>query len=352
MEEKKEDSSLIDDLKNENKNVNIIQKENSTIYEFTYPSSDKRTNIHAIICYPKNGKFDKIIQILHGKREYIERYIPFMEYLTTNGYVAVGHDYLGHGQSVNTKEDLGYIGEPNPNELIIKDIHTLRVMTHKKFPDLPYFMCGHSWGSYLLRQYICLNSQGLTGIILLGTGCENLYKVSIGKGLCEILQFFKGSRHRSMFIANLSVGKNFKRYDMTKTDIYNSFITSDPEMAKEYNEDKKRNFEFTLNAFIGMLDSTLYSCDPKNVIKVRKDLPILFLAGGADPIGSFGEGVKKSANMFREAGIKDVTVKIYENGRHEMLNEINRKEVFEYIKNWMEKKLFTNDVKKNETKIM
>lgn len=348
MEDKKEESNLIDDLKSENKNVNIIEKENTTIYEFTYPSSDKITNIHAIICYPKNGKFSKIIQILHGKREYIERYLPFMEYLTTNGYVAVGNDFLGHGQSIKTKEDLGFIGEPNPNELIIKDIHTLRVMAHKKFPGLPYFMCGHSWGSYLLRQYICLNNQGLSGIILLGSGWEDLYKVSLGKGLCEIIQFFKGSRHRSTFIANLSVGKKFKRYDMTRTDIYNSWITSDPQMAKEYNEDTKRTYEFTLNAFIGMLDSTLYSCDPKNIVKVRKDLPILFLSGGGDPIGNFGEGVKKSASFFKEAGVKDVTVKIYENGRHEMLNEINRKEVYEYIKNWMEKKLMTNDLNKNK----
>ena len=344
MDEKSEHSNLIDNLK-DNENANIIIRENMIIYEFTYPSSDKITNIHAIICYPKNGKFTKVIQILHGKREYIERYLPFMEYLTTQGYVAIGHDYLGHGQSVKSKEDLGFIGEPNPNELLIKDIHALRKMANQKFPNLPYFMCGHSWGSYLLREYICLNSQELSGVILLGSGYESIYKVSLGKSLCEIIQCFKGNRHRSQLIANLSLGKKFKRYDTTRTDIYNSWITSDPEMAKEYNEDTKRNYEFTLNAFIGMLDSTMYSCDPKNIKKVRKDLPVLFLSGGGDPIGNFGEGVKKSCDLFREAGVKDVTMKIYENGRHEMLNEINRKEVFVYIKNWMEEKILSNNIK-------
>ena len=344
MEEINEKTFMKKNINKEEK-VDMEENENMIKYVFTYPSSNSKRNIHALICYPKNAQYTRIIQILHGKREYIERYLPFMEYLTTKGYIAVGHDYLGHGQSINSQEELGFIGEPNPNELIIKDIHTLHIMMHQKYPNLPYFMCGHSWGSYLLRQYICLCNQGLNGVILLGSGYENIFKVSIAKSLCEIISFFRGSHHRSQFISKLSKGKKFQRYDITRTDIYNSWITSDPEMAKEYNEDTKRNYEFTLNAFIGMLDSTMYSCDPKNIKKVRKDLPVLFLSGGGDPIGNFGEGVKKSCDLFREAGVKDVTMKIYENGRHEMLNEINRKEVFVYIKNWMEEKILSNNIK-------
>ena len=347
MEEINENTNINKNINKEEK-VDMEENENMIKYVFTFPSSNNQTNIHAIICYPKNGQYTRIIQILHGKREYIERYLPFMEYLTTKGYIAVGHDYLGHGQSINSKEDLGFIGEPNPNELIIKDIHTLHIMMHQKYPNLPYFMCGHSWGSYLLRQYICLCSQGLNGVILLGSGYESIFKVSIAKSLCEIISFFKGSRHKSQLITNLSKGKKFQKFDTTRTDIYNSWITRDPEIAKDYNEDKKRNYEFTLNAFIGMLESTIYSCDPKNICKVRKDLPILFASGSEDPIGNFGEGVKKSYNLFKEAGIKDVTMKIYQDARHELLQEINRKEVFEYIKDWMEEKLLSSDINKND----
>lgn len=104
-----------------------------------------------------------------------------------------------------------------------------------------------------------------------------------------------------------------------------SYITSDPIMAKQYNEDEKRNFQFSVNAFIGLLDSTILSCDPYYIEKINKDLPVLFVSGGGDPVGNFGERVREVYNMYKEAGIKDVTIKIYENGRHEVLNEVNRR---------------------------
>lgn len=142
-------------------NLNMIK------YDFSYLSSNLKTKIHAIICYPKNGQYNRIIQIIHGKREYIERYLHFMEYLTTKGFIAVGHDHLGHGESVNSKEELGYFGEPNPNELVIKDIHILKLMLQKRFPNLPYFMLGHSMGSYFLREYISLGwgNLDLAGVV-------------------------------------------------------------------------------------------------------------------------------------------------------------------------------------------
>lgn len=321
---------------------NLELSTNMIKYDFTYLSSDKKTNIHAIICYPKDEKYIGVIQILHGKREYIERYLPFMEYLTTIGFIAVGHDHLGHGQSVQKKEDLGYIGEPEPNDLLINDIHLLKQITQKKFPNLPYFMLGHSMGSYLLRHYITLHSEGVLGIIIMGTGFENTLKVSLGMSLCQVIAFFKGQRHVSNLITKLSYGKKFNRFDITKKDIYNSWITSDPEMAKINNEDTTRNYEFTLNAFIGLLQSTLYSCNPSNIAKVRKDLKVLFVSGGDDPIGNFGEGVRQAYDEFKKAGVKDVTIKIYEKDRHEVLNEVNRKEVFEFIGNWMVEKINVN----------
>ena len=112
--------------------------------DFTFLSSNQKTNIHAIERIPENGNNTRVIQIIHGMLEYIERYLPFCEYLTSKGFIVVGHDHLGHGQSVNSPEELGYFGEPNPNSLLIQDIHTLRDITSKKYPNLPYFMCGYS----------------------------------------------------------------------------------------------------------------------------------------------------------------------------------------------------------------
>ena len=307
--------------------------------EYTFLSSNNKTNIHAITCLPRDGKITKVFQMIHGMFEYIERYLPFFEYLTNKGFLIVGHDHLGHGQSINTKEDLGYFGEPNPNELLIQDIHTLRKMTQEKYPNIPYFMCGHSMGSYLLREYVCIYNDGLAGIILLGTGYASSCISSIGITFCKVMSCFKGTHHRSKLAKKLSMETGpYKKYDMNKVDIYNSWITRDAEIVKIYNEDVKVNFDFTLNGFLGVMQAILYSCNPSNVIKMKKDLPILLVSGDCDPVGDNGEGVKKSYELIKMVGSQDVTMKLYENARHEVLNELNREEVYEYIKVWLEEK--------------
>jgi len=307
--------------------------------DLTYLSSNQKTNIHAIICHPKNNQYNRIIQIVHGMYEYIERYLPFIEYLTTKGFIVVGHDHLGHGQSVDSLDDLGYFGEPDPTSLLIQDIHSLRKIIQKKYPNLPYFMCGHSMGSYLLRQYICNYSKGLSGIIILGTGymspCESL----ISLGFLNFMACFKGMRHRSKLCKKISFELGpYKKYDNTKQDLINSWISKDPEIVKEYYDDKKCQFEFTINGFIGVVQAIRYTCDPSNVAKIKKDIPILFVSGDNDPVGNNGEGVKKSYEIMKLIGSIDVTMKLFEGLRHEVLNELNKDEVFEYILNWLNEK--------------
>ena len=307
--------------------------------EFTYLSADKKTNIHAITCLPKDNQFTRVFQIIHGMCEYIERYIPFIEYLTTKGFVVVGHDHLGHGQSVNNPDDLGYFGEPDPSDLLIKDIHSLRKITEKKFPNLPYFICGHSMGSYLLRQYICDYSKGLAGIIIIGTGymspCESLMSL----GFLNFMACIKGMRHRSKLAKKISIEMGpYKKYDHENKDVNNSWVTRDPEIVRQYYNDKKCQFDFTINGFYGLVQAIRYSCNPSNVARIKKDIPILFVSGDNDPVGNNGEGVKKSYEIMKLVGSVDVTLKLYEGSRHEVLNELNRKEVFEYILNWINNK--------------
>lgn len=307
--------------------------------EYTFLSSNKKTQIHAITCLPKNGKFTRILQMIHGMFEYIERYLPFFEYLTTKGFIIVGHDLLGHGQSINTKEDLGYFGEPNPDDLLTQDIHILRTKTQEEYPDIPYFMCGHSMGSYLLRTYLIMHSEGLAGAILLGTGYLSPCSSLIAIKFCQIMSCFKGSHHRSKFIKKMSLETGYyKKYDMNRIDLNNSWITRDPNVVKQYNEDKKVDFEFTLNGFIGLGKVIQFCCNPSNVAKIKKDLPILFVSGDCDPVGDNGKGVKISYEMMKMVGSLDVTMKLYKDDRHEVLNELNREEVYEYILNWLEAK--------------
>ena len=307
--------------------------------DITYSSSNKKTKIHAIICLPKNNQFTRIFQILHGMCEYIERYLPFIEYLTTKGFVVVGHDHLGHGQSINSLDDLGYFGEPNPTEFLIKDIHTLRKITQEKYPNLPYFMCGHSMGSYLLRQYICDYSKGLAGIIILGTGymspCESLMAL----GFLNVMACLKGMKHRSKLVRKISFEMGpYKKFDNEKKDLTNSWISRDPEVVRQYYSDNKCQFEFTINGYYGMVQSIRYSCNPTNVAKINKDIPVLFASGDNDPVGNNGEGVKKSYEIMKLVGSVDVTLKLFEGARHELLNELNKDEVYDYILNWVNEK--------------
>ena len=160
--------------------------------DISFLSNDKKTNIHGIICLPSSGQPTRVFQMIHGMLEYIERYLPFFEFLTKKGFVAVGHDHLGHGDSINSREDLGYFGEPNPNELIIQDIHTFRLIIQQQYPNIPYFLCGHSMGSYLLREYISIYRDNLSGAIIIGTGYESPLKCIMGLNLCRLLSYLKG----------------------------------------------------------------------------------------------------------------------------------------------------------------
>ena len=117
----------------------------------TLLSSNKKNMLHVAVWRP-DGQPKAVIQIVHGMVEYIERYSDFAEYLTQNGFLVIGHDHLGHGQSVQSVEDWGYIGDDHPSDTLTRDIHRVRRLGERLAPGLPYFILGHSMGSYLLRK--------------------------------------------------------------------------------------------------------------------------------------------------------------------------------------------------------
>lgn len=306
--------------------------------DFSFLSSDKKTQIHAIKVYPKDKKITRILQIVHGMTEYIEKYLDFMEYLSSYGFLAVGHDQLGHGASYTKSEDQGYFGEPDPNLNLIEDIHKLKKITEEKYPNLPYFILGHSMGSFLLRQYITIYTDNLAGVLLLGTGFVSPCATSLALRLISVWACFKGWKHKSNFIRGIISGSEIKKWDTTGKDLNRSWLTRDPEMAKKLIFDKKSHFVFTLNGYYGLLQCINYVCNNSNIVKVKSNLPILFLSGKCDLVGNYGKGVIKSAEIMRSMGSIDVTLKLIDNDRHELLNEIDRKDIYIYILNWIEQK--------------
>lgn len=303
--------------------------------EFSFPSKDGRTKVHAVKWMPDSGEFHAILQITHGMVEYIERYIPFAEFLTQKGFLVVGHDHIGHGESVTSKEEWGYFGRPNPSDLLVGDMHTLRTSVQKVYPGIPYFMLAHSMGSYMLRKYLALYSEGLRGAILMGTGFVPVNKTKMGMAVAKTIAVFRGWHYRSKMVANGVFGKPYKRFDLTGKTLNNSWLTKDEAIVKKYYSDPKCSFTFTLNGYMGLFEAALFTCSLENMKRIPKKLPLLLVSGADDPVGDMGVGVKKVYYMMQEAGMEDVTYKLYENDRHEILNELDKQRVYEDIHAWL-----------------
>lgn len=307
----------------------MVRQEN-----FSFLSKDGKTQIHAVRWLPDSGEYKAVLQITHGMIEYIERYTPFAEYMASQGYLVVGHDHLGHGESVTTKEDWGYFAE-HPSDTVVEDMHTLRRMVEQENPGKPYFMLGHSMGSYMLRKYLALHGEGLVGAIIMGTGYIPDNQVKFAMWVTSVVAKFHGWKYHSSLIRKLTFGKPYKRYDLTGVDVHNSWLSKDPEIVKEYYSNPKCTFTFSLNAYMGLFEAVYFDNQPENIEKVPKSLPLFLVAGEDDPVGNLGEGVKYVYQKYQDAGIEDVTCKLYKNDRHEILNETDKEQVYHDIASWL-----------------
>ena len=302
----------------------------------TFLSSDEKTMIHGVQWVPE-GEPKAIVQLIHGMVEYIERYDDFANFLTSKGFLVVGHDHLGHGQSVQSIEDWGYISEDCPARHLIRDIHRLRKEVQRRHPGLPYFIAGHSMGSYLLRRYLTHKGAGLAGAIIIGTGQESDMVVRSGLMLVRATAKAKGWRHRSEKLQNLTYSSAYKQYDLTRTDLENSWVCSDPKVMKAYYSDPRCSFLFTTSGFEALLSTVLFDNQKRNIEMIPKELPIYIISGEGDPVGNLGKGVKEVYQKYVKTGIIDIECKLYPDMRHEILNEPGKQEVYDDVLAWIDK---------------
>ncbi len=301
--------------------------------EFTFTSGDGRTKIHAVEWRPDTGRPKAILQIFHGMVEYIERYEEFASYLTEKGFLVVGHDHLGHGASVVSREDWGYFAEKNGNGILLRDVRTLHKRMAKKYPELPYYILGHSMGSFLLRQYLCRWGEELSGAIIMGTGSQPLAALRFGQNLCKAVAKVKGWRYRWPFVDNLAFGGYNKHFQPART--HRDWLTKDEKIVDAYVADARCSFLFTLNGYYNLFCSIEDASKPENLQKMPKDLPVLFVSGAEDPVGHFTKGVEQVRKSFQAAGMEDVTWIYYKNDRHEILNETDRSSVYRDLYAWL-----------------
>lgn len=308
---------------------------------FTFLSNDAKTAVHAVKWMPDSGEYKAILQVSHGMVEYIERYETFAEFMTSKGYMVVGHDHIGHGQSVADKEDWGFFCENAPSDVLVEDMHKLRTLIQEENPDKPYFMLAHSMGSFMLRKYLAFHPDKLRGAIIVGTGYipDKVTKLAIK--ITTLISKFRGIRHRSRLVQQLSYGSDYRGFDLTGEKPEDSWLTRDTEIVKAYYNEPRCTFLFTVNGYLGLFEAVNFSCNPENAAKLPKKLPLFIISGAQDPVGGLGKGVKEVYDMYKDAGIQDVTYKLYDQDRHEILNELDKQTVYEDILAWLNVRIDT-----------
>ncbi len=304
--------------------------------EFYYLSADGKTQIHAVEWIP-DEKPKAILQIAHGVTEYILRYEQFAEYLVEKGIMVVGNDHLGHGKSIAKDSEPMYFGPTGSWKWAVEDMYTCTKMIKEKYPEIPYYMLGFSLGSFLLRTYLIEYPKAIDAAIIMGTGETPPVQIALAKFIANKEAKKVGENHTSPMIKKLTFDTYNKFFAPNRTDY--DWLCSDNEGLDEYIADPMRGGNLSAGLFREMLSGMKFTSEIKNLKKMNLDTPILFISGDEDPVGEKGKGVIKAYHKFQNIGMKDVEIKLYPKLRHDILHEKCKKEIYEYVYNWIEKKL-------------
>ena len=312
----------------------------SSFSDYTFLSGNGKTNIHVRRCTP-DSEIVGIVQIAHGIAEHVKRYDAFAAFLADHGYLVVANDHLGHGKSICDESDLGFFAETGGWELVVGDMRKLFELTSAKFPGLPYFLFGHSMGSFLTRTYLIRYPEGLAGAIISGTGQQIPPVVASGKMMGRQAQR-RGAKYKSERLNQVAFGSYNNRYKVKRTPY--DWLSRDNAAVDKYIADPLCGFIPSVTLFVDMMEGIELIGSVENCTPMNKDLPVLFVSGDMDPVGEFGKGVLRAYNIFLSAGMNDVTLKLYHDCRHELLNELNRDKVMKDILGWLTVNMPQNQV--------
>ena len=297
----------------------------------------ENVKIHYYKWSPENiENFKAIIQISHGMAEVSERYDRFAQALTSEGYIVYANDHRGHGKTAGKIENVGYLGDHDGFLWMVKDMQELSTIAKNENIGLPLFLFGHSMGSFLCQRYIQLYGKEIDGVILSGTNGKQGLKLYLGLLIAKFEICKNGRKVKSETLNRMSFGSYNKSFKPFRTEF--DWLSRDTSEVDKYIKNDFCGGIFTAgffqDFFIGLKEIEKLS----NMSKVPKNLPIYIFSGSKDPVGSDTKGVMKLVNAYKNLGIKDIKYKFYKEGRHEMLNEINRDEVTGDIINWLNSK--------------
>ena len=307
----------------------------ATLRTFTFPSSDGRHTCHGSCWQPARDLPRGVVQIVHGVAEHMGRYEWFARFLAGHGYAVCGADHLGHGRTGAEDGKFGYFGPRRGWELVTRDVRRLRLMAGDRFPGVPYFLLGHSMGSFLTRTYLCRYPGTVDGAILSGTGQESALLVGAGKALANLIAHIRGPEAVSPLVNELSLGSYNKQFRPNRTGA--DWISRDEKVVDAYLRDPWCTFTPTVGMFRDMLGGLQYIASPAALAQMDPDTPVYLFSGDRDPVGGNGAGVRKVYGYFEQQGTRELTTKLYPGGRHEMLNELNREEVYADVLAWLDR---------------
>ncbi|MFC4557455.1 alpha/beta hydrolase [Virgibacillus kekensis] len=270
-----------------------------------------------------------IVQIAHGMVEHIERYNGFAKYLIEKDIFVYGNDHRGHGKTGEKQGLFGYFADEDGFEKATGDLLEVTNHIRQEYPDTPLILLGHSMGSFLARNYIQQESSIIDGVILSGTGYYPVTQTRAGKKLSSTLS----PKEKSTLMNTVTFFSYNKRVKNKKTNL--DWLSRDETVVLNFIEDPYCGFIPTAQFFYDLMDGLLKIHDKESIKSIRADLSMLIFSGDEDPVGDYEKGIWKTAHLFADAGMTNIMTLLYEGGRHEMLNEINRKEVYRDVYSWI-----------------
>lgn len=295
--------------------------------EAYFNSSNGVNRVHTLIWEDDSAAPIGILQLTHGMAEHIDRYDSFARFMASNGFVVCGNDHIGHGKSINDRSEIGYFAPADGDKRLVDDMHILTKIMKKRNPDLPFFLFGHSMGSFCARVYAAHFGEELQGLILCGTG--EIPDISsallpLFDAVCEKY----GEKRRVDAIGDLL--NKVASLIVGEKDNPLAWLSVDAENRLAYSNDGLCGFTYTLRGYRDMFAVMCEACEASWAYKLPQDLPIFIISGANDPVGSKGRGVLAVADNLVDAGIEPEVV-LYPGLRHEILNEEDNDRIYNDI---------------------
>ncbi|MCC8100846.1 MAG: alpha/beta hydrolase [Clostridiales bacterium] len=289
-----------------------------------YLSSDRKTKIHFHEWLPE-GHPKAVIQVSHGITEHIGRYGELAIALVGKGYAVAGNDHMGHGES------------ERPDcyrwEYLVKDAHRLQEYLKQQYPTVPFYCIGFSLGSFVVRNLLAHFPDSVDAAILIGTGFQSASQISFAKAIASLEAKRVGDGNRSKLIQKMSFGTYNRYFKPNKTDF--DWLCESVDGISNYMQDEACGKFMPAGLFRELLRGMLVTGDKESIGKISERLPMFFLSGKDDPVGEMGKGVERLIDVYKEAGINDVSLNLYP-GRHDILHEACRDHVIGDIVEWLE----------------